>query len=264
MNSVTRIEESSVSRWLRRSYAVLLVLVGAALLLGGVTLLTYGGSPYYALAGIAMAVSAVLIWRRDRRGAWLYGALLVLTVAWAIWEVGFNSWGLVARVAALLVLGAPLSLPALRSKGEASEATRVRGWPAFVGGLMVAMLSGAGLYLLASQPIDPLMHRGMLARAPNRLAQPLAAVARDDWQQYGNDAGGTRFSPLTDITPQNVSTLQVAWEADTGPADPNTKGSLEVTPINIGDALYLCSAYNAVISLDAETGHERWRYQMSP
>jgi quinoprotein glucose dehydrogenase len=38
---------------------------------------------------------------------------------------------------------------------------------------------------------------------------------------------------------------------------------LEVTPINVGDALYLCNAYNAVISFDAETGHERWRYSMT-
>jgi quinoprotein glucose dehydrogenase len=116
----------------------------------------------------------------------------------------------------------------------------------------------------AVKVIDPLLQRGELARAPDRLAQPLASITREDWQQYGNDAGGTRFSPLTEIAPDNVAKLQVAWEADTGPADPDTKGSLEVTPINVGDALYLCSAYNAVISLDAETGHERWRYLMSP
>ena len=31
----------------------------------------------------------------------------------------------------------------------------------------------------------------------------------------------------------------------------------------IGDALYVCNGYNAVISLDAETGRERWRHDMT-
>jgi glucose dehydrogenase len=88
-------------------------------------------------------------------------------------------------------------------------------------------------------------------------------MTRGDWLQYGNDQGGTRFSPLTQITPRNVEQLEVAWEADTGPAVPGMKVSLEVTPINVGDALYLCNAYNSVISLDAETGHERWRHNMT-
>jgi glucose dehydrogenase len=44
-------------------------------------LVTYGGSFYYLIAGLAMSSSAILIWRRDRRGAWLYSAMLVLTVA---------------------------------------------------------------------------------------------------------------------------------------------------------------------------------------
>ena len=44
-----------------------------------------------------------------------------------------------------------------------------------------------------------------------------AAVSPDtQWSAYGGDAGGTRYSPLTQITPANVSRLQVAWPFRTG------------------------------------------------
>lgn len=68
--------ESVLSRWTRRCYAVLLVLIGTGLLAGGVILAGYGGSIYYLIAGLVVAASGVLVWRRDRRGAWLYGAML--------------------------------------------------------------------------------------------------------------------------------------------------------------------------------------------
>jgi quinoprotein glucose dehydrogenase len=260
---VTNTPESALSRWIRCSYAVLLLLLGCALLAGGTALVIYGGSAYYLVAGAAIGWSGVLIWRRQRWGGVLYGAMLAGTVAWAIWDIGYDAWGLVARLGALFALGLPLLLPSPGARSPGG--TRWTGWPAFAGGMAVAVLVGTALHAIgAVKVVDPLMSRGRLTRPPERLAQPLASVTREDWQQYGNDMGGTRFSPLTDITPDNVATLRVAWEADTGPADPDTPVSLEVTPINVGDALYLCSAYNAVISLDAETGHERWRYRMSP
>jgi quinoprotein glucose dehydrogenase len=262
--SAIDINEGALHRWTRRSYAVVLVLVGAAMLAGGVTLVAYGGSLYYLIAGLVLGSSGILIWRWDRRGVWLYSAMLAGTLAWAIWEVGFEPWGLVVRLAAPLVLGLPLLLRSIRPVGpQALELRGLRGWPVFAGGIVVALLLGVGFHAIGTtQPIDPLLQRG-IAHAPARLAQPLAAVTRGDWPAYGNDQGGTRFSPLTQITPQNVDQLQVAWEADTGPAEPSMSVSLEVTPINVGDALYLCNAYNAVISLDAETGHERWRYNMT-
>lgn len=55
---------------------------------------------------------AVLIWRGDRRGAWVYGALLALTLAWSIWERGGTVWQLVPRLVAPFVLGLGLLPPA--------------------------------------------------------------------------------------------------------------------------------------------------------
>ena len=47
------------------------------------------------------------------------------------------------------------------------------------------------------------------------VALSAAACAQTDWPVYGHDAGGTRFSPLKQITPKNVGNLKVAWTYDT-------------------------------------------------
>ncbi len=65
---------------------------------------------------------------------------------------------------------------------------------------------------------------------------------------------GQRYSPLGDITPANVASLQVAWQFETGdkpqPGDPK-ETTFEVTPLKIGERLYLCSPHQNVIALDA-------------
>ena len=52
-------------------------------------------------------------------------------------------------------------------------------------------------------------------RAPT---PPPAATPAGDWPTYNRDPGGTRFSPLDEITPANVSTLEVAWVYHMKPA----------------------------------------------
>src|SRR5215203_3998396 len=53
-------------------------------------------------------------------------------------------------------------------------------------------------------------------RAP--AAPPAAVLSADDWPTYNRDHGGTRFSPLAELTPANVSTLDVAWVYHMKPA----------------------------------------------
>ncbi len=45
-----------------------------------------------------------------------------------------------------------------------------------------------------------------------------AAATAGDWPTYNRDPGGTRFSPLTEITPANVGTLAIAWTYHMKPA----------------------------------------------
>ena len=104
-----------------------------------------------------------------------------------------------------------------------------------------------------------------------------------DWPSWGGDEGGQRHTAATQITPQNVRHLKVAWiyrigEAPLAPAHPTeqaearrmlAKGltpssyylpALEATPVLGGGRLYLCSATNRVVALDPESGHELWAY----
>jgi quinoprotein glucose dehydrogenase len=46
-------------------------------------------------------------------------------------------------------------------------------------------------------------------------ARQSRAAAGADWPAHGRDAGGTRFSPLTQINRDNVSRLRLAWTYDT-------------------------------------------------
>ena len=82
-----------------------------------------------------------------------------------------------------------------------------------------------------------------------------------DWPAYGNDAGGTRYSPLAQIDRGNVGRLRVAWTYRTGEsADTNRHVAFEATPIVVDGTLYLSTPFGRVIALDPETGAERWTY----
>jgi quinoprotein glucose dehydrogenase len=85
-----------------------------------------------------------------------------------------------------------------------------------------------------------------------------------EWPEYGNDKGGMRFSPLTQITPANVGALEVAWsyrhrDISDG-SDGSTRTSFNATPIVVDGGLYFCTGLNRVIALEPETGRELWTF----
>src|SRR5690606_1229364 len=84
------------------------------------------------------------------------------------------------------------------------------------------------------------------------------------WDAYGGDAGGTRYSPLTQITPENVGALEVAWVYRTGDVSDGTvyprKSAFQATPILFRGTLYVSTAFSRVVALDPETGEEKWTY----
>ncbi|WP_414156690.1 glucose dehydrogenase [Pseudomonas sp. BNK-30] len=84
--------------------ALTLGVFGLALFGGGVWLITLGGSWYYGLTGAGCVLSAILIWRQRRSALYLFALIWVLTVIWALWEVGLNWWGLVPRLVAMTVI----------------------------------------------------------------------------------------------------------------------------------------------------------------
>ena len=95
------------------------------------------------------------------------------------------------------------------------------------------------------------------ASAPLDFSGPVAG-----WSQVGGDLSGQRYSPLNQIDRSNVAQLEEVWRFESGDVSPTT--SLQVTPILVGDDLVLCTPRNQVVSLDAETGRENWRFDPKP
>jgi len=84
------------------------------------------------------------------------------------------------------------------------------------------------------------------------------------WPTYGNDPGGTRYSPESQINRTNVSGLKVAWTYRTGametPTQLKRKAAFEATPILVDGKLFLSTPYNHVIALEPQTGTRLWEY----
>src|SRR5690349_21621080 len=85
-----------------------------------------------------------------------------------------------------------------------------------------------------------------------------------DWPSYGRDAGGSRYSPLSQINRDDVKDLKVAWTYRTGDVADGSRtaetSQFEATPIMVDGTLYLSTPFNRVIALDPVTGKERWSF----
>ncbi len=90
----------------------------------------------------------------------------------------------------------------------------------------------------------------------------LFGADRGDWPFYGHDAGGMRYSPLTEISRSNVSSLKVAWTFHTGdayvPEDGSKPTQFEATPLYVDEKLFVSTPLGRVFALDPVTGKSVW------
>jgi quinoprotein glucose dehydrogenase len=102
-----------------------------------------------------------------------------------------------------------------------------------------------------------------IAFAVLAMGQSFAKEGPGEWSNYGNDPGGMRFSPLTQISRKNVSKLKAAWVFHTGDiSDGNgrPRSGFESTPLFVDGTLFLTTPFNRVIALDPATGRLRWAF----
>jgi quinoprotein glucose dehydrogenase len=101
------------------------------------------------------------------------------------------------------------------------------------------------------------------ARSQKRPASP-PPPAGTEWPTYGHDPGGMRYSPLTEITPGNVATLQPAWVYHMKPAASTAPGLAagETTPLVINGVMYVATPYGRVVALDPTSGKEKWTFPL--
>ncbi|EQB14709.1 glucose dehydrogenase [Sphingobium quisquiliarum P25] len=252
----TAVRNGSSLGWPTKLLAGVIGLIGLVLTVGGAWLATVGGSPYYLITGIAMIASGWLLYRRRMLGAWLYIVVVAATILWAFWEVGTNGWALVPRVIAPLVLliAVLLVMPLMSVRADR--------WK-LAGGAIAAVILLTAVTGFTLGRINQPQVQAALPAASGVMADPALLQAGTDWPAYGGSESARRFSPLTQITPANVASLEQVWLTHTGDmpssAAKGTYGA-ENTPLKIGNMLYVCTPKSIVIALDPATGRQRWRF----
>lgn len=76
-----------------------------------------------------------------------------------------------------------------------------------------------------------------------------------EWPFHGRTHAEQRYSPLRQISPDNIQRLGVAWLHSL-----NAYRGLEATPIIIDRVMYLTGNWGRVYAFDAATGQHRWMY----
>src|SRR4051812_33013608 len=89
---------------------------------------------------------------------------------------------------------------------------------------------------------------------PDMLLKP----PKDSWPAYHGDYSGRRHSALTQITPQNVGGLALAWAYQTG-----ANAQIKASPLMVDGVIYFSTPDN-VYAIDARSGHQIWHYTYPP
>ncbi|SNB64321.1 quinoprotein glucose dehydrogenase [Arboricoccus pini] len=230
---------------------ILIALLGLLIGGGGARLAALGGSFYYLAAGIGIVLTGLLLIVRWRAALWVYALVVLGTLGWAVYEIGFDWWQLAPRGDIIFLLGVYLLMPWITRRLPRGASLPLAA--------TLLLAAAVGIVALLTNPHDK---SGSIEAASLDLPAN-AGMPDDDWRHYGRTLAGDRYSPLKQIDGGNAGKLEVAWQYQTGdvrgPSDP-IETTYEVTPIKVDDTLYLCTPHNYVIALDAESGQEKWRY----
>ena len=85
------------------------------------------------------------------------------------------------------------------------------------------------------------------------------SVPSGDWPSFGRTADNNRFSPLTEITPQNVAQLGRAYSLDFLRIDPDTLRGQQSYPLAIDGTVYVTTNDANVFAIDGATGKILWQ-----
>lgn len=108
---------------------------------------------------------------------------------------------------------------------------------------------------------------GCLGLAPLAHADAGAAAKGQPqtWYTFNGDLAAQKFATDTQITPQNVSHLKVAWQLHTGDVS-NGNGKLppsdwEATPLFVNNTLYVGTPFYRIFAVDPGTGKVKWIFK---
>ena len=235
-------------------FSLLVFVVALALIYGGIKLVSLGGSSYYLIAGLAYLLLAALFVLRKRIGVSLSVAIFLATCVWAFYEVGqFSYWELLPRLVVPAII-LTLSLWVGAALPNTSLSTR-----------RLSNRFGFAVFLgLIATFIAAFYPHGVISNPDAATDNPMAeepSSGPDNWEFFGRNASGTRFAPYTQITPDNVKDLKVAWTYRTGRRTTGAGAGVdENTPLQIGNVLYSCTPENLITALNGDTGTPIWKF----
>ena len=250
--------ETRLSHISRLLFALILGLFGIAMVFGGIWLISLGGNWYYAIAGLLSLISAWFITKRSRKATFFFSILFLFTLVWTIVESGTDYWGWVPRFALMLVFAIVFSLLLPTIHPGASKKTAF----SFTGLLVILFGIAGGLAFLPYHVTDA-------TNVPQNTDDQFTAdtgkglghdLPSTDWSVYGGNQSTSRYSTATQITPENVKNLQVAWQSTAGDVPTDNRWGVQNTPLKIGNLLYVCGYLNKVVALDAATGKKKWEF----
>jgi len=84
------------------------------------------------------------------------------------------------------------------------------------------------------------------------------------WDSFHGQLNAQKYSPLKQITTDNVSKLKKIWEFHTGDVS-DGKGDIpatvwSATPVFANETIYIGTPFDRLIALDPGTGKEKWQY----
>ena len=80
-----------------------------------------------------------------------------------------------------------------------------------------------------------------------------------NWLTYSGNYNAQRYSPLSQITPENVKSLELQWIFQARSLE-----KFEATPIVVDGVMYTVEAPNNIVALDAATGRVFWTFTYTP
>src|SRR5262245_63074419 len=117
------------------------------------------------------------------------------------------------------------------------------------------LLAGVAIFVAASCGASNKPAPAITAAEVNGQAIIDADKRPGVWLSHGRTYSEQRYSPLKQVTTDNVTSLGLAWSADL-----DTNRGMEATPIVVDGTMYVTSAWSVVYALDAKTGERKWKF----
>lgn len=115
----------------------------------------------------------------------------------------------------------------------------------------LSVLSAAALVVVVA-----LANPGFADVDTGRLKAANEPTNAGQWMSYGRDYSEQRYSPINQITADNISQLGLAWFGDLA----ERGGGYETTPVVVDGRIFVTSPWSKVYAFDAKTGEQLWKY----